>query len=133
MLDLCFVNLPYHVERTLRIILEFVAQDAFTAVKPIFKADQSALHAGELVRREKRLCEKALQSARAAYHRYRAYCKSISKRPLFPGDQAFLHGLKDCPALLNHGPGVDLNVPGGSYIFDLNELSRMGVEPFKDR
>lgn len=72
-------------------------------------------------------------SARAAYHRYRAYCKSISKRPLFPGDQAFLHGLKDCPALLNHGPGVDLNVPGGSYIFDLNELSRMGVEPFKDR
>lgn len=72
-------------------------------------------------------------SARAAYHRYRGYCRTISKRPLFPGDHAFLHGLKDSPALLYHGPGQELNVPGGSYIFDLDELSRMGVESFKDR
>lgn len=70
-------------------------------------------------------------SARAVYHRYRAYCKSISERPLFPGDQAFLHGLKDCPALLEQGPGHSLQVPGGSFIFDLDELSRMGVEAFK--
>lgn len=72
-------------------------------------------------------------SARAAYHRYRGYCRTISKRPLFPGDHAFLHGLKDSPALMYHGPGQELNVPGGSFIFDLDELSRMGVESFKDR
>lgn len=72
-------------------------------------------------------------SARAAYHRYRAYCRSISKRPLFPGDHAFLHGLKDCPALMHQGPGEDLAVPGGSFIFDMDELSRMGVEAFKER
>lgn len=72
-------------------------------------------------------------SARVAYHRYRAYCRGTSKRPLFPGDHAFLHGLKDCPALLSFGPGDQLQVPGGCFIFDLDELSRMGVEPFKDR
>lgn len=70
-------------------------------------------------------------SARAVYHRYRAYCRSISEKALFPGDHAFLHGLKDCPALLEQGPGKDLNVPGGSFIFALDELTRMGVEPFK--
>lgn len=72
-------------------------------------------------------------SARAAYHRYRGYCRTVSQRPLFPGDHAFLHGLKDSPALLYQGPGQDLNVPGGSYIFDMDELSRMGVEAFKER
>lgn len=72
-------------------------------------------------------------SARSSYHKYRAYCRSISERPLFPGDQAFLHGLKDCPALLYQGPGEQLAVPGGSFIFDLDELARMGVEPFKER
>jgi hypothetical protein len=71
-------------------------------------------------------------SARSAYHRYRAYCKSISERPLFPGDHAFLHGLKDCPALLQQGPGIELRVPGGAYVFDLDELARMGVEPFNE-
>jgi hypothetical protein len=70
-------------------------------------------------------------SARAVYHRYRAYCRSTSERPLFPGDHAFLHGLKDCPALMQHGAGEQLSIPGGSFIFDLDELSRMGVEPFK--
>lgn len=70
-------------------------------------------------------------SARTVYHRYRAYCKSISEKPLFPGDHAFLHGLKDCPALMQHGPGESLQVPGGVFTFDLDELSRMGVEPFK--
>jgi hypothetical protein len=70
-------------------------------------------------------------SARAIYHRYRAYCRSTSERPLFPGDHAFLHGLKDCPALISHGPGQELNIPGGAFIFDLDELARMGVEPFK--
>lgn len=72
-------------------------------------------------------------SARAAYHRYRIYCKSIFDRPLFPGDHAFLHGLKDCPALMHQGPGEELAVPGGSFIFDMDELSRMGVAAFKER
>lgn len=43
-------------------------------------------------------------SARVAYHRYRAYCRSTSDRPLFPGEHAFAHSLKGCPALLHHGP-----------------------------
>lgn len=70
-------------------------------------------------------------SARSAYHRYRAYCRSISERPLFSGDHAFLHSLKDCPALLQHGPGEELAIPGGVFIFDVDELARMGVEAFK--
>jgi hypothetical protein len=72
-------------------------------------------------------------SARVAYHRYRAYCRSTSDRPLFPGEHAFAHSLKDCPALLHHGPEGTLQVPGGSYIFDLDELLRMGVYNFKER
>lgn len=72
-------------------------------------------------------------SARISYHRYRAYCRTTSDKPLFPGEHAFAHALKDCPALLHQGPGETLAVPGGSYIFDLEELSRMGVYDFKER
>ena len=71
-------------------------------------------------------------SARACYHRYRAYCKAIGQKPLFPGDGAFLHNLKDSPAVMLHSQGnVELNVPGGSFVFDRGELTRMGVEHFK--
>jgi hypothetical protein len=70
-------------------------------------------------------------SARSAYHRYRAYCKQIGQRPLFPGDGAFLHGLKDSSALLGMG-SVELKVPGGgAFIFDMDELKRMGVDDFR--
>lgn len=72
-------------------------------------------------------------SARVCYHRYRAYCRSTADKPLFPGEHAFAHSLKDCPALMHQGPGGALAVPGGSYIFDLEELSRMGVYDFKER
>jgi hypothetical protein len=72
-------------------------------------------------------------SARATYHRYRAYCKSISERPLFPGDHAFLSALKDSPALLYQGPMQELEVPGGAYVLNMDELTRMGVEGFKER
>jgi hypothetical protein len=70
-------------------------------------------------------------SARSAYHRYRGYCKQIGQRPLFPGDQAFLHGLKDSSALMHFGTSDKLNIPGGSFFFDMDELKRMGVEDFK--
>lgn len=72
-------------------------------------------------------------SARAAYHRYRAYCKSISERPLFPGDHAFLSALRDSPALLYQGPVQELEVPGGAFVLNMDELMRMGVEEFKER
>lgn len=71
-------------------------------------------------------------SARSSYHRYRAYAKVIGQKPLFPGDGAFLHGLKDSPAVLAVDIGDKLKVPGGVFYLDLEELARMGVEPFAD-
>jgi hypothetical protein len=63
-----FVNLPNHVKRTLRDIFKFIAQDSRATVERIFQADQLALHAGELLRREKRLGQKPLQPTRTANH-----------------------------------------------------------------
>jgi hypothetical protein len=70
-------------------------------------------------------------SMRTAYGRYRIHQKNVGYKPLFSGDMAFLHAMKDSPALLAHGPGQVLEVAGGSYIFDLDELRKLGVDEFK--
>src|SRR5450830_1038245 len=57
LLNFGFIDLPDHVERTLRVVFEFITQDSFTSVQRIFTADQLALHAGELLGRKKWLRE----------------------------------------------------------------------------
>jgi hypothetical protein len=67
---------------------------------------------------------------RNAYIRYRSYVRNSGQTPLFTGDLSFLHAIKDCSALVDQGVNRTLHVPG-IYTFDVNELSRLGVEPFK--
>jgi hypothetical protein len=70
-------------------------------------------------------------SMRACYHRYRVHCKNISYKPLFSGDPAFLHAMRDSTALLEQGGSHKIIAPGGSFIFDLHELTKLGVDNFK--
>ena len=67
---------------------------------------------------------------RSSYLKYRAFCRSNATRALFGGDQAFLHSIKDCPALEHYGKNHELDSPG-TYTFRVEDLVRLGVEPFK--
>jgi hypothetical protein len=69
--------------------------------------------------------------ARALYMKYRLYCRSSHIKPLYAGEAAFIHGLKDCPALVIANKSVELQAPGGSHIFDAGELSRAGFRGLK--
>ena len=69
---------------------------------------------------------------RASYSRYRIYCRALNQKPLYQGEGPFVHGLRDCPALVSTGDNVALNVPGGSHIFGVDELQRLGFRGFKD-
>jgi len=72
-------------------------------------------------------------SMRACYSRYRVHCKNLNVRPLFTGEPAFMHAMKDSNALLQaRGASERLATPGGTYIFDMAELRKMGVEDFRD-
>ena len=71
-------------------------------------------------------------SLKACYHRYRNHCRTVSYKPLFNGDATFLHAMRDSAALLSQGGGATkLNTPGGSFVFDANELKKLGVDDFK--
>ena len=45
-----FVDRADHVERALRVILEFIPQDALTAVQRVFETDEFPFEAAELFR-----------------------------------------------------------------------------------
>lgn len=70
-------------------------------------------------------------SARMCYHAYRAYCRTINTKPLFAGDHAFLHSLKDCPALMAVQQIPSLPAPGGAFILSQEDLIKSGVDMFK--
>ena len=70
-------------------------------------------------------------SVHNAYNRYRIYIRSTGSNPLFQGAEAFAHALKDSSAFIKIGVGEKLNMPR-TYFFDANELSRLGVEVFKN-
>ena len=70
-------------------------------------------------------------SMRRCYHKYRVHCKNISYKPLFSGDPAFLHAMRDSTALLEQGASHKLVAPGGTFVFDMNELRKLGVDNFK--
>ena len=63
---------------------------------------------------------------RSFYTKYRMYCAASRTKPLFPNDAAFVHGLSSLPSLQSQGLNHRLVVPGGSHIFDLNELRQAG-------
>ncbi len=59
------VDRPDHVKGALGIILELIAQDTLAAVNRVLQADVLSLDATELLGREERLGQKALQPAGA--------------------------------------------------------------------
>ena len=67
---------------------------------------------------------------RMAYNRYRVYCKNAGIKPLYSGETAFIHGLRDCPARVDQR-GTALAVPGGSHVFDLDKLTALGFRGMK--
>jgi hypothetical protein len=71
-------------------------------------------------------------SMRTAYHMYRIHCKNIGYKPLFSGDTAFLHAMRDSSALLEQGPAKHLQSGGSTLIFDWEELRKMGVDDFNE-
>lgn len=71
--------------------------------------------------------------ARMCYNKYRIYCKGSGSQPLYSGDTAFIHGLRDCQARINGVANVGLQVPGGSMLFDIDALTRMGFRGMKGK
>lgn len=69
--------------------------------------------------------------ARMAYGKYRAYCRSSGLPPLYPGDTAFIHGVRDCQAYVPDASNVKLAVPGGSMCFDMDRLLAAGFRGIK--
>lgn len=69
-------------------------------------------------------------SARTAYIKYRMYCRTSNMTPLFPGHESFLMALKDSASLVKHGTGTKIHEPG-IFTFRVDELARLGVDPFK--
>ena len=42
-----------------------------------------------------------------------------------------MHGLRDCQARVTGKVNISMNVPGGSTVFKLSELERMGFRGMK--
>ena len=63
---------------------------------------------------------------RSCYHKYRQYQAASHSKSLFPGESAFIFAMSNTPALLARGRSVELDVPGGSFIFNLQELRANG-------
>src|SRR5664279_670005 len=60
-LDLRLVDRPDHVERALRHVVELVMKDPLASVERVLQADELARQAGELLGREERLRQEALE------------------------------------------------------------------------
>ena len=63
---------------------------------------------------------------RSCYHKYRQYMAISRTKPLFPGESAFVFAMGNTPALVAKNAEVELQVPGGSYVFNLAELRSNG-------
>lgn len=69
---------------------------------------------------------------RAAYHKYRIYCRAGGTSPLYANEISFMHAVKDSSAFIKQGSGALLEMPG-VYTFDAEELARLGVDTFRFR
>lgn len=65
---------------------------------------------------------------RSCYAKYRAWSRYMGLTPLFTGDTAFSHSLKDAPMFMRYGYGTKALVVD-TLIFDYNALLRAGVPP----
>jgi hypothetical protein len=70
-------------------------------------------------------------AVRPAYQRYRMHCRATGQEALFGGFESFAHSIQDCSAFVKRGTGDKLQVPG-VFIFDADELARLGVDVFKE-
>ena len=61
---------------------------------------------------------------RSCYMKYRMYCTAVSSKPLFPSEAAFLHAASHIPYRITHGH--KLSCPGGSMIFNLDDIRACG-------
>jgi hypothetical protein len=71
--------------------------------------------------------------ARACYFKYRSYMGASRMKTLFHSEQSFVHAISAIPSSLGSNITQELNAPGGSHIFDLEELVRSGFRNFPDR
>ena len=70
--------------------------------------------------------------ARSCYHKYRQYCMASRITPLFPSEAAFVYSLQNLPSMIAKGMSLSIACPGGSHLFDLDELRAAGfVEPMR--
>lgn len=71
-------------------------------------------------------------SMRSCYMRYRVHCKNIGTKPLFGGEPAFLHAMRDSTAIVtNKSTASKIAAPGNTFVFDMTELRKMGVDNFR--
>ena len=63
---------------------------------------------------------------RSCYHKYRQYMALSRSKPLFPGESAFVYAMGNTPCMVAKQAEVELQVPGGSYVFSLSELRSNG-------
>jgi hypothetical protein len=68
---------------------------------------------------------------RSCYVKYRAFCRNTGGRPLYSGEQPFVHGIRDCPATVAMNQSLVLGNGGGNAVLDMHELLRSGMRPFK--
>lgn len=70
---------------------------------------------------------------RTCYTKYRLFCAAKQEKPLFPSEMAYIHALRNLPSCQNVQGG--LSSPGGSLVFDLEELRMQGFidMPMKGR
>lgn len=61
---------------------------------------------------------------RGCYTKYRMFCAARGEKSLFASEQAFIHALTYLPCRVEVQPSI--NVPGGTFSFDLNELRLLG-------
>lgn len=68
---------------------------------------------------------------RVAYNKYRAYCRAGGSQPLYSGEAAFVHGLRDSQALVPGATNIGIQAPGGSMLFDMDRLTDLGFRGVK--
>jgi len=68
---------------------------------------------------------------RQAYAKYRMYCRALNSRPLFAGEEPFVHSINDSSALVKKGHMDSIQVPGGTHLLGVDALIRAGFRVFK--
>lgn len=72
-------------------------------------------------------------NARSCYSKYRAYMGSLRSKPLYPGEFALTHALKDVPAVIDTDWRQSrLPMAGGAVLMDAQELASQGFRGFKE-